>query len=317
MSNMRVPLPPNRCDRAEFRTENVKAAAVPLEQAPSHTFATCRSEKAQNHHNQTDEIHGASSEQRRASGRGRTGAAVASRTSLAAMVKMIVKVNKHTNSKKSAFFFFSQITTDFHDAWNSEVDGQGRRIRCPWTPRTFPAGGSGRRCLGVSHKEDHRAVSRVRRALPEERPQGLLMAENGRARSDRARRRMTAAMACATASRLCRWAQGRRSEDRVCCWGKKQAHKTPTVSLSSLFSFSPLDADPLFLSHAGVFFLFCLFRYKGKTIMFDCGVHPAKTGVSALPYFDMIDPAEIDILLVRTNTHQTLSFRFSWFSPWR
>ena len=32
--------------------------------------------------------------------------------------------------------------------------------------------------------------------------------------------------------------------------------------------------------------------------MFDCGIHPAYHGVYALPYFDSIDPAEIDLLLV-------------------
>ncbi|GAM22951.1 hypothetical protein SAMD00019534_061260, partial [Acytostelium subglobosum LB1] len=42
-----------------------------------------------------------------------------------------------------------------------------------------------------------------------------------------------------------------------------------------------------------------LMKYKGKTIMFDCGVHPAFSGMSSLPYFDSIDnPSEIDLLLV-------------------
>ena len=39
-------------------------------------------------------------------------------------------------------------------------------------------------------------------------------------------------------------------------------------------------------------------KFKGKTVMFDCGIHPAKSGLSALPYFDMIDPASVDLLLV-------------------
>ncbi|KAL8158791.1 hypothetical protein V2J09_000328 [Rumex salicifolius] len=38
--------------------------------------------------------------------------------------------------------------------------------------------------------------------------------------------------------------------------------------------------------------------YKGKTVMFDCGIHPAFSGMAALPYFDEIDPSEIDVLLV-------------------
>ena len=39
-------------------------------------------------------------------------------------------------------------------------------------------------------------------------------------------------------------------------------------------------------------------KFKGSTIMFDCGVHPAYTGVASLPYFDDVDPSEVDLLLV-------------------
>ncbi|KAG0473312.1 hypothetical protein HPP92_014688 [Vanilla planifolia] len=38
--------------------------------------------------------------------------------------------------------------------------------------------------------------------------------------------------------------------------------------------------------------------YRGKTILFDCGIHPAYSGMAALPYFDEIDPSAIDVLLV-------------------
>lgn len=38
--------------------------------------------------------------------------------------------------------------------------------------------------------------------------------------------------------------------------------------------------------------------YKGKTLLFDCGIHPAYSGMAALPYFDEIDPSTIDVLLV-------------------
>ncbi|CAI9765313.1 unnamed protein product [Fraxinus pennsylvanica] len=38
--------------------------------------------------------------------------------------------------------------------------------------------------------------------------------------------------------------------------------------------------------------------YKGKIVMFDCGIHPAFSGMSALPYFDEIDPSRIDVLLI-------------------
>eukprot|EP01129_Flabellula_baltica_P009983 TRINITY_DN4166_c0_g1_i1.p1 TRINITY_DN4166_c0_g1~~TRINITY_DN4166_c0_g1_i1.p1 ORF type:complete len:720 (-),score=143.48 TRINITY_DN4166_c0_g1_i1:152-2311(-) len=39
-------------------------------------------------------------------------------------------------------------------------------------------------------------------------------------------------------------------------------------------------------------------RFKGKTIMFDCGIHPAFNGMDALPFFDFVNTSEIDILLV-------------------
>ncbi|KAI8608263.1 beta-lactamase-like protein [Chytriomyces sp. MP71] len=39
-------------------------------------------------------------------------------------------------------------------------------------------------------------------------------------------------------------------------------------------------------------------EFKQKTIMLDCGLHPAHSGLAALPFFDNVDPAAIDILLV-------------------
>ena len=41
-----------------------------------------------------------------------------------------------------------------------------------------------------------------------------------------------------------------------------------------------------------------LLQFKGKTIMFDCGVHPAYTGLASLPFFDEIDPATVDLVLI-------------------
>lgn len=43
----------------------------------------------------------------------------------------------------------------------------------------------------------------------------------------------------------------------------------------------------------------CIFlSLKGKRILLDCGIHPGYQGISALPFFDEIDPAEIDLVLV-------------------
>ncbi|KAI8366660.1 beta-lactamase-like protein [Radiomyces spectabilis] len=41
-----------------------------------------------------------------------------------------------------------------------------------------------------------------------------------------------------------------------------------------------------------------LLEYKGKTILLDAGIHPAYNGLASLPFFDEIDPASIDLLLV-------------------
>ena len=42
-----------------------------------------------------------------------------------------------------------------------------------------------------------------------------------------------------------------------------------------------------------------LIEFKGKRIMLDCGLHPAYTGLSALPFFDHIDDlSTIDVVLI-------------------
>ena len=41
-----------------------------------------------------------------------------------------------------------------------------------------------------------------------------------------------------------------------------------------------------------------LIEYKNKRVLLDCGIHPAYTGLASLPFFDEIDPATIDVLLV-------------------
>lgn len=39
-------------------------------------------------------------------------------------------------------------------------------------------------------------------------------------------------------------------------------------------------------------------KFKGKNIMLDCGIHPAYTGLAGLPFFDEIDPEDIDMVLI-------------------
>lgn len=39
-------------------------------------------------------------------------------------------------------------------------------------------------------------------------------------------------------------------------------------------------------------------KFKGKTIMLDCGVHPGYNGHGSLPFFDGIEAGEVDLLLI-------------------
>eukprot|EP00808_Paulinella_micropora_P028429 g165.t1 len=41
-----------------------------------------------------------------------------------------------------------------------------------------------------------------------------------------------------------------------------------------------------------------IIRFKKKTIMLDCGVHPAKSNKDSLPFLDAIDVSEVDLCLV-------------------
>jgi cleavage and polyadenylation specificity factor subunit 3 len=42
-----------------------------------------------------------------------------------------------------------------------------------------------------------------------------------------------------------------------------------------------------------------LLKFRGKTVLLDCGIHPAYTGLASLPFFDAIDNAnKIDLLLI-------------------
>ncbi|PWV11053.1 putative cleavage and polyadenylation specificity factor subunit [Trypanosoma cruzi] len=41
-----------------------------------------------------------------------------------------------------------------------------------------------------------------------------------------------------------------------------------------------------------------ILRYKGRSVMLDCGNHPAKSGLDSLPFFDSIRCDEIDLVLI-------------------
>lgn len=42
----------------------------------------------------------------------------------------------------------------------------------------------------------------------------------------------------------------------------------------------------------------CILKFMGKTIMFDCGIHPAYSGMASLPFFDEIEADDIDLVLI-------------------
>ena len=54
-----------------------------------------------------------------------------------------------------------------------------------------------------------------------------------------------------------------------------------------------------FTSIFNIWFLICLFLFCScSMVIVCCGIHPAYSGMAALPYFDEIDPSTIDVLLV-------------------
>jgi len=41
-----------------------------------------------------------------------------------------------------------------------------------------------------------------------------------------------------------------------------------------------------------------LLTFRGTTILLDCGIHPGYDGMAGLPFFDRVDPEQVDVLLV-------------------
>ena len=72
-----------------------------------------------------------------------------------------------------------------------------------------------------------------------------------------------------------------------------------TTNLTQKFDIKgePLEITPLG-SGSEVGRSCVVMRFRGKNIMFDCGIHPAYNGLGSLPYFDEIDPQTIDVLLI-------------------
>lgn len=64
-----------------------------------------------------------------------------------------------------------------------------------------------------------------------------------------------------------------------------------------IYFFLPFVSFPIFPNS-----VFCCFCSKdiinSISWQLDCGIHPGLEGMDALPYIDLIDPAEIDLLLI-------------------
>ena len=41
-----------------------------------------------------------------------------------------------------------------------------------------------------------------------------------------------------------------------------------------------------------------LLEFRGLTILLDCGIHPGYDGMNGLPFFDRVDPEQVDVLLI-------------------
>ncbi|KAG6573603.1 Cleavage and polyadenylation specificity factor subunit 3-I, partial [Cucurbita argyrosperma subsp. sororia] len=76
----------------------------------------------------------------------------------------------------------------------------------------------------------------------------------------------------------------------------------PSPSLKKRESSATREEDQLIITPLGAgneVGRSCVYMsYKGKIVLFDCGIHPAYSGMAALPYFDEIDPSTIDVLLI-------------------
>jgi predicted metal-dependent RNase len=41
-----------------------------------------------------------------------------------------------------------------------------------------------------------------------------------------------------------------------------------------------------------------LLKYRGRTILLDCGIHPGREGMDSCPFFDMVEPETVDLILI-------------------
>jgi cleavage and polyadenylation specificity factor subunit 3 len=56
-----------------------------------------------------------------------------------------------------------------------------------------------------------------------------------------------------------------------------------------------------------------LCKFKGRSVLFDCGIHPANSGLASLPYFDEMDPAAVDLVLISQYVNKKHLFKINSF----
>lgn len=41
-----------------------------------------------------------------------------------------------------------------------------------------------------------------------------------------------------------------------------------------------------------------LLKYRGRTILLDCGIHPGREGLDSCPFWDGVEPDQVDLILI-------------------
>jgi len=87
--------------------------------------------------------------------------------------------------------------------------------------------------------------------------------------------------------------RARRSGDHACCSSTGENTCTSELCHSQLPSFQYETRI-----HTCSCESWSMSLRRGKSVMLDCGIHPGYSGEHSLPYFDLIDLNEVDVMLI-------------------